>query len=157
MSVPERIPPSTRIFIEPFTSFTISSSTSAVAGHWSSTLPPWLDTMIASAPASFAFLAPFAVITPLTINGLPAGGFIFFRNGSPAASISIATANAPDFFTSSIFSRTVSRFQGFTVGIPHPSFSRIASVAASITFAFTPSPVNAAIPASAQADTSTLL
>ena len=29
--------------------------------------------------------------------------------------------------------------------------------AASITFAFTPSPVNAAIPASAQADTSTLL
>ena len=126
---------------------------------------------MAAAPASFAFNAPFTVITPFTINGAPAisamafrsstdlppaGGSIFFRNGRPAASTSIATAKAPDFFTRSIFSRIVSRFHGFTVGTPMPPANAIASVAASITFGFVPSPVKATMPFSAQAETRTL-
>ena len=109
---------------------------------------------------------------PFTINGarvdaailcnsstdfLPAGGVIFFKNGSPAASTSIATANAPESSTNLIFSLTVSKFQGFTVGIPMPADFLIASVAHFITSALTPSPVIAAIPALAQAETSTSL
>ena len=144
------------------------SSTSAVAGHWSSTRPPWFDTIIALAPASFALRAPFTVIIPFTINGvpaicmisrssetvlLPAGGSRFLRKGRPAASISIATANAPDSCTSSIFSRMVSVFHGFTVGIPAPSAFLIALVAATMTFGSVPSPVKAAMPFFAQADT----
>jgi len=167
-STPLRIPPSTNIFIESPTASAISSRTSAVAGHWSSTRPPWFDTTIADAPASFAFNAPLTVITPFTINGvpaifaiwrssstvlLPAGGSIFLRNGSPAASISIATARAFDSCTISIFPAITSRFHGFTVGIPIPSVFLIAFVAATITLLSTPSPVNAAIPYFAQEDT----
>ena len=60
------------------------------------------------APASRAFSAPRTVMTPLRMKGvpssistisrssatvlLPAGGWRFFRNGSPAASMSMATA-----------------------------------------------------------------
>ena len=44
-------------------------------------------------------------------------------------------------------------FQGFTVGTPQPWFFFSASAAASMTAGLVPSPVKAAIPASAQADT----
>ena len=167
-SVPERIPPSTKIFMEPSTAVAISSRTSAVAGHWSRTLPPWLDTTMAAAPASLAFKAPFTVIIPFTIKGtpaastisrssstdlLPAGGLKFFKNGRPAASISMAAAKAPASLTSAIFSRIISTFHGFTVGIPSPPAFLIASVAATITLLSIPSPVKAAIPNSAQEET----
>ena len=84
---------------------------------------------------------------------LPAGGVRFFRKGRPAASTSIATAKALASFTSAIFSRTVSMFHGFTVGMPRPPAFFTAAVAATITSGFVPSPVNAAMPCSAHADT----
>ena len=117
--------------------------------------------MIPCAPASLAFLAALAVMIPFKINGisaiftisfnsstdlLPAGGFRFCRKGSPAASISIATANAPLALTSSSFSRIVSISHGLMVGIPLPFAFRIAAVASIITFGSVPSPVNAAMP-----------
>ena len=71
-SVPVRMPPSTKIFMLLPTASAISGSTSALAGVWPSTRPPWLDTMIAAAPASAAFCAPRTVMTPLTMNGMPA-------------------------------------------------------------------------------------
>ena len=172
MSVPWRIPPSTNIFIRPWFHSTILSNTSAVAGVWSRTLPPWLDTTIALAPASNAFFAPDTVIIPFTMNGipaaltispscstvlLPAGGLRFLRNGSPAASISMATAKALLSFTIFILSATISLLHGFTVGTPAPPASLMAFVAATITLASIPSPVKAAMPFSAQAFTRILL
>ena len=77
---------------------------------------------------------------------LPAGGSKFLRNGRPAASTSIATANAPESCMSSIFSRIVSIFHGFTVGMPVPFAFLMAFVAAIMTFASVPSPVKAAMP-----------
>ena len=47
----------------------------------------------------------------------------------------------------------VSMFHGFMVGIPAPSAFLIALVAATMTFGLVPSPVKAAIPFFAQADT----
>ena len=35
-------------------------------------LPPWFETTMALAPASTAFSAPFTVMMPFMINGLPA-------------------------------------------------------------------------------------
>ena len=154
--------------MEPSTASAIPPKTSAVAGHWSNTLPPWFDTTIPAAPASFAFKAPFTVIIPFTINGtpassatsrssstvlLPAGGSKFLRNGKPAASTSMATAKAFASCTSAIFSLMISRFHGFTVGIPSPCSLAIAFVAATMTLLSVPSPVKAAIPHSAQDDT----
>ena len=88
---------------------------------------------------------------------LPAGGVRFFRNGSPAASISIAIAKGFEARTKSIFSFIVSMFQGFTVGTAAPLHFEIAFAAAFITSGFVPSPVKAAIPASAQAAVKTSL
>ena len=61
--------------------------------------PPWLLTTMPLAPASSAFFAPFTVMMPLRMNGLPfiiftisfssstvllpAGGVRFFRKGRP--------------------------------------------------------------------------
>jgi len=148
----------------------MAGSTSAVAGHWSNTRPPWLLTTMPLAPASRAFFAPFTVMMPLRIKGLPsasftisfnsstvllpAGGVRFFRKGRPAASMSMAMAMGSAALTSTIFSRIRSMFQGFTVGTPQPSFFRRAPAAALITAGSTPSPVKAAMPASAQAVTS---
>ncbi|KAF5050085.1 hypothetical protein DSECCO2_433150 [anaerobic digester metagenome] len=71
------------------------------------------------APARRAFFAPSTVMMPLRIKGffahaaicfssstvlLPAGGCIFFRKGSPAASISMATAKGSAVLVSVIFS-----------------------------------------------------
>ena len=88
---------------------------------------------------------------------LPAGGTKFFRKGSPAASTSMATAKAPDCFTSSIFSEIIWAFQGFTVGTPTPPQALMASVAPCITWGSIPSPVKAAMPASAHPGTSSAL
>ena len=82
---------------------------------------------------------------------------MFLRNGSPAPSISIAQANAFELRTRASFSFIVSIFHGFTVGIPAPEEFFIAEHACSITIGYVPSPVNAAIPASAHADTRILL
>ena len=140
-----------------------------MAGHWSSTRPPWLLTTMPLAPASSAFFAPFTVIMPLRMNGLPfisltisfssstvllpAGGVRFFRKGRPAASMSMATAMGSAAPTSSAFSRTRSIFQGLMVGTPQPWFFFSASAAAWITAGLVPSPVKAAMPAPAQAVT----
>ena len=120
------------------------------------------------APASSAFFAPATVMMPLRMKGfsafsaiwrssstvlLPAGGVRFFRKGRPAASISMAMAMGSAALTSAIFSSTSAMFQGFTVGTPQPWFFFSASAAASMTAGLVPSPVKAAIPASAQADT----
>ena len=120
------------------------------------------------APASRAFNAPLTVMIPLRMKGLPAiaaisfnsstvllpaGGVRFFRKGRPAASMSMAMAKGSAAFTSSIFCRMVSMFQGFTVGTPQPPFFFRASAAASMTAGLVPSPVKAAIPAWAQAVT----
>jgi len=99
------------------------------------------------------FCAHFAICFNSSTVLLPAGGCIFFRKGRPAASISIATAKGLQLRTKSIFWAMVSMFQGFTVGTPTPPAARMACVAASIWPGTTPSPVNAAIPASAQAGT----
>ena len=143
-----------------------------MAGHWSSTRPPWLDTTMAAAPASLAFKAPLTVITPLTMKGrsasftisassstllLPAGGVMFLRKGRPAASTSMATAKQPLALAWVIFSRMVSMFQGLMVGTPQPPAAPMALVAISITVGLVPSPVKAAMPFSAQARTSTSL
>ena len=167
-SMPERMPPSTSTVILPPTASTMAGSTSAVAGHWSSTRPPWLETTMPLAPASRAFLAPATVMMPLRMKGLPAiraiscssstvllpaGGVRFFRKGRPAASMSMAMAKGSAAFTSSIFSRMVSMFQGLTVGTPQPPDFFSASAAPSITAGLVPSPVKAAMPFSAQADT----
>lgn len=70
MSVPERMPPSTRIFTRSPTASAISGSTSAVAAAPGSTRPPWFDTTMAAAPASTAFSAPRTVMMPLRIMGI---------------------------------------------------------------------------------------
>ena len=111
---------------------------------------------MAAAPASFAFNAPFTVTTPFTINrrtghfpvafrsstdSPPAGGSIFFRNGRSAASTSIATAKHR---TSSQDPSSHESYPDSTASLsehPMPSANAIASVAASITFGFVPSPV----------------
>ena len=167
-STPVRMPPSTRILQRPLTASAISGRTSAVAGTWSRTRPPWLEITIAEAPASTAFCAPRAVMTPLMMNGtlasaimprssstvlLPAGGFRFFKNGRPAASMSMATANAPVARTRAIFSAIVPASQGFTVGMPNPALAFTALQAPTITAGLVPSPVKARIPASWQAGT----
>ena len=167
-SMPVRMPPSTRMVILPPTASAMAGSTSAVAGHWSSTRPPWLDTTMPAAPASRAFFAPATVMMPLAMKGLPAmaticrssstvllpaGGVMFFRKGRPAASMSMATAKGSAERTRSIFSRMVSIFQGFTVGTPQPPFLAMAATAPSMTEGSVPSPVKAAMPASAQAAT----
>ena len=146
----------------------MAGSTSAVAGHWSSTRPPWLDTTMALAPASRAFLAPATVMMPLRMKGfsahsticfssstvlLPAGGVMFFRKGNPAASMSMAMAKGLAVFTRSSFSFTVSRFQGLMVGTPQPWVRVMALAVPSMTAGSVPSPVKAAMPASAQAGT----
>ena len=143
-----------------------------MAGHWSSTRPPWLDTTMAAAPASLAFSAPLTVITPLTMKGLlrmptisrssstlllPAGGLRFFRKGRPAASTSMATAKQPLSRACSILARMVSMSQGLMVGTPRPPAAAMARVAWVMTLGSVPSPVKAAMPASAQARTSTSL
>ena len=84
---------------------------------------------------------------------LPAGGVMFFRKGRPAASMSMAMAKGSAAFTRSIFCRMVSRFQGLTVGTPQPPFLAMAAAAPSMTAGSVPSPVKAAMPASAQAAT----
>ena len=63
-SMPVRMPPSTRMVILPPTASAMAGSTSAVAGHWSSTRPPWLETTMPAAPASRAFFAPATVMMP---------------------------------------------------------------------------------------------
>ena len=65
----------------------------------------------------------------------------------------MAMAMGSAAFTSASFSSTNAMFQGFTVGTPQPWFFFSASAAASITAGLVPSPVKAAMPASAQADT----
>ena len=121
------------------------------------------------APASRAFSAPRTVMMPLRMKGapssistisrssatvlLPAGGWRFFRKGSPAASMSMATAKGFAGLMRASFSRIVSIFQGLTVGTPRPLCFFRASAAASMTAGFVPSPVKAAMPAWAQAAT----
>lgn len=57
MSVPRRTPPSIQMGILPFTAEAIDGSTSRGAGAKSSCRPPWLETMMASTPASAALIA----------------------------------------------------------------------------------------------------
>ena len=71
-SMPVRMPPSTKIFSLPPTAAAMSGRTSAVAGHWSSTRPPWLETTMPAAPASRAFSAPRTVMMPLRMKGFSA-------------------------------------------------------------------------------------
>ena len=121
-----------------------------------------------AAPASRAFFAPFTVIMPLMIKGTlaysmtsrssltvlePAGGLSPFRKGRPAASMSMANTRAPEALAASSLAKRVSRSQGFTVGIPFPSFAPMALAAAAKTPGSVPSPVKAAMPALAQAGT----
>ena len=82
---------------------------------------------------------------------------MFFKNGRPAASISMAIAIAPEFLTKFNFSFIVSMFQGLTVGIPNPDTLFIASVADFITSGLVPSPVKANIPSLAHDETKILL
>ena len=123
---------------------------------------------MAEAPASNAFFAPATVMMPLRMKGLlvraaisfnswtvllPAGGVRFFRKGRPAASMSMAIARGLAGVTRSNFCLMTSMFQGLMVGIPQPSLFLRASAAASTMAGLVPSPVNAAMPAWAQADT----
>ena len=166
MSIPLRIAPSTKIVSLPPTASTISGSTSAVAGQWSSTRPPWFETTMPLAPASSAFSAPRAVMMPFRMNGrcaqeticfnsstllLPAGGVKPCKNGRPAASMSIAMAKGSASCTSANFSRIVSISHGLMVGTPQPPFALSASAAPSTTFGSVPSPVKARMPAFAHA------
>ena len=99
---------------------------------------------MAAAPASLAFKAPFTLKIPFTIKGtsisctisfnsftffLPAGGTNPFKNGKPAASISMAIAKASASLASFNFSTTISLAHGLIVGTPIPSFSLIFWVA----------------------------
>ena len=67
--------------------------------------------------------------------------------------MSIAMAKQPDCRAIVIFSATVTLSHGFTVGMPAPPLAAMAAVAPSMTLGFVPSPVNAAMPAAAQAAT----
>ena len=155
------MPPSTSTVARPATARAMSGSTSAVAGHPSSTRPPWLLTTMALAPASTAFSAARAVMTPLMMKGTsrlcamarscsadlgPAGGSRPFKNGSPAASTSMATANDPQARASSRRRSSASPLHGFTVGTPTPFVSLMAWQDPTNSSIATPSPVKAATP-----------
>ena len=71
--------------------------------------------------------------------------------------MSIATAMLPEDSTSANFSFNVFTSQGLTVGMPMPPLALIAAQAAFMTSGFVPSPVKAAMPASAHAETRMLL
>lgn len=77
-STPVRIPPSTKILTLPPTAAAISGRTSAVAGLWSRTRPPWLETTIAAAPAWAALTAPLTLMMPLTMKGTSVRAMISF-------------------------------------------------------------------------------
>ena len=99
-STPLRIPPSTNIFMDPYCPgdlFQHLCCRRALIQHTSSMIRYYN----CRCPGLFCLQAPLTVITPFTINGipaifaispssstvlLPAGGSMFLRNGSPAAS-----------------------------------------------------------------------
>ena len=70
-STPSRMPPSTYTSAPPATASTTSGSATAVAMQPSSCRPPWLETAIASAPASTQRAASSPRTMPLTTIGSP--------------------------------------------------------------------------------------
>ena len=71
--------------------------------------------------------------------------------------MSMANTLAPEALALSSLAYRVSRSQGFTVGMPRPPAAPMAAAAAVNTSGLVPSPVKAAMPASAQAGTRMLL
>lgn len=153
------------ILVLPPTASAISGNTSAVAGAPGSTLPPWFETIIASAPASTASSAHLVFSTPFTMNGqstadlslricsgvfVPASGLLL-RCGSPALSMTIPIAAGLPVLHSSIFLSISSCEKGFKMGMPIPPEFLLASTASTVTPSNSPSPKHSNTPSSLHA------